>query len=362
MTLFQKIRTSFTTQLTLLVVGFVTVLSAVVIILLGLFSQEIIHEETVEMTLQALENTAVRIDNTLRQTEMRSNLDKQTRTIDRESIAQLIDKNGIQTKLRQTLPNATLHVEEMKSLNKQLSFITPGESGYHETEYEGEKCYIFYHPLHDGDYCLIAVSPASDIYGRYKRMQWLLLVSGVAGVLFLLFVLYIVTGRHLRPLHRLADAAQSIAQGDLDSPIPDTRHQDETGRLQNSLSKMQHSLKAYFDEMRQKQAMLSRQNTALNAAYAEVRDYEAMKTSFLRDMTERMAAPVDSLCQLTDRICDDYATMTKAEIARLQLDIMQNSEVITSLLDQLMKETVVSTSRPSPAVSSETLISNTAAL
>lgn len=362
MTPFQKIRTSFTTQLTLLVAGFVTVLTVVVIILLGLFSQEIIHDETVETTLQALENTAVRIDNTLRQTEMRSSMEKQALTIDRESIMELIDKNGIQTKLRQTLPNATLHVEEMRTPNEQLSFIKPGESGYHKTEYEWEECYIFYHPLHDGDYSLIAVSPASDIYGRYRRMQWLLFISGVAGVLFLLYVLYIVTGRHLRPLHRLADAAQSIAQGNLDSPIPDTRHQDETGRLQNSLSKMQHSLKAYFDEMRQKQAMLSRQNTALNVAYVDVRDYEAMKTNFLRDMTERMAAPVDNLCQLTDRICSDYPTMTKAEMARLQLDIMQNSEVITGLLDQLMKETVVSTSRPSPAVSSETLISNTAAL
>ena len=361
MTLVQKIRTSFTTQLTLWVAGFVTVISVLVIMLLALFSQDVIHDETVETTLQALENTAVRIDNTLRQKEMTARMEKQTLTIDRESIGQLIDENGILAKLRHTLPNATLHVEEMSSPNEQLPSVTSGEIGYCKADYEGEESYIFYHPLHEGAYSLIAVCPSSDIRGRYNRMQGFLLLWGIVGVLILLYLLYVILGRHLLPLHRLADAAQSIAHGNLDTPIPDTRHQDETGRLQNSLSKMQDSLKAYIDEMRQKQAMLSRQNAALNTAYADVQDYEAMKANFLRDMTERMAAHVADLCQQTDRICNDYATMTTPEMVRLQLSIMQSSEAITTLLDQLMKKTAESTSRQVPE-SDDTLTPNTAAL
>ena len=72
--LLQKIRTSFTTQLTLWVASFVTVICVVVISLLALFSQDVIFEESVDTTLQALENTALRIDNTLRQEEMSARL------------------------------------------------------------------------------------------------------------------------------------------------------------------------------------------------------------------------------------------------------------------------------------------------
>ena len=65
-----KVRTSFTTQLTLWVTSLVTVISTVVIGLLAMFSQDVIFDETVDTTLQALENTALQIDNTLRQKEM----------------------------------------------------------------------------------------------------------------------------------------------------------------------------------------------------------------------------------------------------------------------------------------------------
>ena len=375
MTPLQKIRSSFTTQLTLWVAGLVTVISVLVIVLLALFSKEIIHDETVDATLQALENTALQIDNRLHQSEMAARMEKRTVTVDSGSIERLINENGYLAKLQHSLPNATLEVisrsaegrllptgsksfkhqtSNFKHQNSNFKHQTSnfkhqtsnfkhqagsvGESGYRVEDIDGEENYIFYHSLRGGAYSLTVVCPAQDIYGKYARMQWLLLLGGVVGVLLLLYVLYIVVGRHLRPLHRLADAAQSIAQNNLDTPIPDTRHQDETGRLQNSLSKMQQSLKAYIAEMRHKQDTLSRQNAELNAAYAEVEGYESLKTNFLRDMTARMAEPVDSLCQQTDRICQNYAKMTKAEMVRLQLGIMQNTETVTSLLDQLASE------------------------
>ena len=67
MTPLDKTRTSFTTQLTLWVASLVTVISVVVIGLLAMFSQDVIFDETVDTTLQVMETTALRIDNTLRQ-------------------------------------------------------------------------------------------------------------------------------------------------------------------------------------------------------------------------------------------------------------------------------------------------------
>ena len=337
MTLLQKIRTSFSTQLSLWVAGFVLVISCVVIFLLTRFSEDVIRDESIDMTMQALENTALRIDNTLRQTEMTARLEHQRLRVNRSRIERLIEENGLHTTLRQMLPHAQLYVTRRDS-SQFDSYITGGASGYRQLKHDNEEIYIFSQPLGERSFCLVAVSPAEDIYGRYGRMQWVLLSWSIAAILFLLYILYIVIGIHLRPLHRLADSAQAIAQGDLNTPIPDTRHIDETGRLQNSLSLMQRRLAGYMDEMRQKQELLNSHHIELQAAYDEAKTYEQNKTRFLHDMTDRMAAPVELLCRSTDTICRDYPHLSKADMTVLQTDIMQGSETITQLLDQLIKD------------------------
>lgn len=338
--LFQKIRTSFTTQLTLWVASFVTVISVVVIGLLGLFSQDVIFDETVDTTLQALENTALRIDNTLRQKEMSVRLMNEQMRVNRAVIDRLIEENGYLAKIRQSLPNAELYVTHRDSTQLGI-FIAGEESGYQELVHEGRETFIFTQPIGDRPFILTAACPADDIHGRYSRMQWFMLLRGVGGVLTLLFILFMVVDRHLRPLHWLADSAQGIADGDLDTPIADTRREDESGRLQNSLSKMRQALKVYMTEMQQKQAMLSARNTELKTAYAEVQAYEEKKSVFVRDMTAQMATPVESLCQQANTICRDAATMTKEEMAQRQTIIMRDSETITQLLDKLMRETAL---------------------
>ena len=336
----QKVRTSFTTQLTLWVATLVTVISVVVIGLLAMFSQDVIFDETVDMTLQAMETTALRIDNTLRQKEMSARLEGGQVRVNRAAIDRLIEENGCLAKLHQTLPNAELYVTRRDSTQLGI-FIAGEESGYRKLVHENREMFIFTQPLGDRPFVLTAVCPAEDVNGRYSRMEWFLWFRGVAGVLILLIVLYAVVGRHLRPLHWLADSAQSIANGNLDTPIPDAHHEHEAGRLQNSLAKMQQALKAYMTEMQQKQVTLSKQNTDLKAAYAEVQAYEVKKTNFVRDMTAQMAQPVESLCQEANTICHDAATMTKEEMAQRQTVIIKDSETITQLLDNLMKETAL---------------------
>ena len=336
----QKVRTSFTTQLTLWVASLVTVISVVVVGLLAIFSQDVIFDETMDTTLQAMETTALRIDNTLRQNEMSARLEGGQVRVNRAAIDRLIEENGCLSKLRQTLPNAELYVTRRDSTQLGI-FIAGDQSGYRRMEHDGREMFIFTQSLGDRPFVLTAVCPAEDVYGRYSRMQGFLLLRGMVGVVILLIVLYFIVGRHLRPLHWLADSAQSIAEGNLDTPIPDAHHEHEAGRLQNSLAKMQQALKAYMTEMQQKQVTLSKQNAELKAAYAEVQAYEVKKTNFVHDMTAQMAQPVERLCQEAETICRDAATMTREEMAQRQAVVMQDSETITQLLDKLMKETAL---------------------
>lgn len=337
MTPFKKIRTSFTTQLSLWVAGFVLVTSGVVIFLLASFSENVIRDETIDATMQVLENTALHVDNSLRQSEMTARLEHQQLRLNRMRIERLTEEKGSLTKLRQSLPNAQLFVTRRDSSHLDY-YITGGTGGCRQLVYDDNEIFIFSQPLGKHAFSLVAVCPAEDIYGKYSRLQWLLLSWSIAVVLMLLYGLFLIIAHHLRPLHRLADSAQAIAKGDLDTPIPDTRHRDETGRLQNSLSLMQRRLAAYLDEMHQKQDKLNRQHAELQAAYDEALAYEEKKAKFLHKMTERMAAPVELLCQSTETICRDYPNLSKTDMLTLQSDIMQGSETITELLDRLIKD------------------------
>jgi methyl-accepting chemotaxis protein len=341
MKILQKIRTSFTTQLMSWVAAFVLVISGVVLLLLVQFSQNVIHDETIDATMQALENTALRLDNTLKQTEMTARLEHQRLRMNRMRIERLVEESGAQATLRQSLPNAQLFVTLRDSSHLDM-YITGGMRSYRRMEYDDKEVYIFSQPLGERQFCLAVVCPADDIDGKHTKMQRLLLSWGIVVILALLVVLYFVIARHLRPLHLLADTAESIAAGNLNTPIPDAHHQHEAGRLQMSLKKMQQSQKAYMDEMQQKRATLSKQNAELQTAYGEAQAYEELKAKFLQKMTDRMAVPVELLCLSTQTICRDYTKLSKDDIASLQADIMQGTETITELLDQLIKDPAAS--------------------
>ena len=124
----QKIRTSFSTQLSLWVAGFVLATSGVVIFLLVSFSEGVIRDETIDATLQALENTALRVDNTLRQSEMTARLEGERFRVGRSRVEQLIEESGSQEQLQHLLPNAQFFVTRRDS--SQLdTYITGSEGG-----------------------------------------------------------------------------------------------------------------------------------------------------------------------------------------------------------------------------------------
>ena len=336
MKLIEKIHTSFTWQLTLWVAGFVLVISGVVIFLLARFSQDSIHQESIDTTQQALENTALRINNMLSLAEMTARLEHQSLRVTRGRIERLIEENGFENTIWQALPNAELFVSRRDS--SQLStYIAGDEQGYRRIFYEGREIFIFSQPIGERAFSLAVVCPAQDIYEYNPGVQWFLLLRGGIGVIVLLFIIFLVVARHLRPVHLLADAAQSIANGNLDTSIPEAHHEHETGRLQNSLKKMQASLATYMAEMQQKQEALSWQNTELQAAYSEAQAYETLREKVLFNMADRMAAPVTKICRSTETFCHDYNTLSKAEMTVLQTDIMQATQTITELLDQLME-------------------------
>lgn len=326
MTPLQHIHRSFTIQLSLWVAGSVLLISVLVMFLLARFSRDVIRDESLERTRQTLVNMALRIDNSLRLSNMSAEMGKYSEDVSIALIEQLMKDGNYVMILNQTLPNVNMDV---------VAGLPHGKSGFLKEGLGNVDYYYFFEPICNGKFSIVITFPVTDLYGRFSNMQQILLSWGIIGVLMILIILWMTIGRSLRPLHLLADSAQRIADGHLDETIPDSPHKDEVSQLQNSLSKMQMSQASYMREMRQNQAILNRQNDALEAAYKGAQEYEEMKAKFLQDMSNRLSEPVANICQNADVICKRYQTMSISELTRLQNEILRDTEAVTLLVEQL---------------------------
>ena len=338
MTLFHRIRSSFTTQLTLWVAGFVIVIYGVVIFLLVRFSQQVVIDETIETTMQALENTALRIDNTLRQAEMTAFLEHRTFAVDQKLVERLIKENRYFESFIQSLSHAQLVVSADND-GPLSSYIVEAEGGYQRIVYENEDCFVFHEPFYNQRFRLVVICPAQDVFAPFNPVKMFLLVTGLAGLLLILFFCWKVIARHLWPLHLLADSAQLIADGHLAVQVPDSGMKNEIGQLQNSFATMQLALASFMDEMHQKQVEFAHQNTELEQAYQQAQEYDKLKNRFLSNMTDQMIKPIDAVCKCTDQICTRYPSMSKTEMEQIEKSILTETESVTKLLEQLLNVT-----------------------
>ena len=158
------------------------------------------------------------------------------------------------------------------------------------------------------------------------------------GLILLLISCRLFIHRQFVPLQQLAKAAQRIAEGSYDEPIPESHRHDEVGILQRHFQQMQQSLSTRMGELQHASDILQERGEELQAAYEQAKAGDRMKTNFLYNMSDQMMTPV---CDITDRvmtICEYGGELTDEESNRLVDGIQQRGETITALLNQLIHD------------------------
>lgn len=170
----------------------------------------------------------------------------------------------------------------------------------------------------------------------YNRLLSLGVILAVISLIVITALVWLLVTRHLKPLQLLAGSMQRIADGQMEERIKDGGHPDEIGQLQTNFAVMQRALANYLFEMEQKRSTLSRQNDELQAAYEQAQESDNIKTQFLNRMSGQMLQNVESLTALTDTICDHYNELTKAEIMKMQVEMISYTDTVTMLLNKML--------------------------
>lgn len=234
------------------------------------------------------------------------------------------------------------------SMKETAEAMLNGESGYEKVELDGKDYYVFYKPFERADvpgramatlgWSAAVILPKNDMFGDYIRLHYIVLIIATIGLLLLLVSCFFFIHRQLVPLRQLEKSAQRIAEGCYDEPIPDSRQQDEVGRLQHHFQEMQQSLATRIGEMQQLSATLKERGEELQASYEQAQAADHMKTNFLYNMSDQMMTPVNGIFQSVKAISDSHHELTVQETDHLVDEIQKWGGKVTALLNQLITD------------------------
>lgn len=166
---------------------------------------------------------------------------------------------------RQTIFTQTM-LEPDTALTSLGHAMQRGEEGMRRMMIDGKDSYVFYKPLGKTGCSMAIVCPESDIFSGFNRLRHTVMLIVFIGLLVMLYVFINVITRELKPLHRLAREAETIASGNFDAELPNFERTDEIGQLSHSFGNMQQSLVKYIEELKLTTAQKASIESELNVA------------------------------------------------------------------------------------------------
>ena len=234
-----------------------------------------------------------------------------------------------------------------KSVSDAAKAMISGETGYKPFCKNGTNYYVFYKPFQRVsitarsmaklEWSAGIIYPEDDIFGDYNSLLYYVLAIAFGGLLLLLILSCIIIHHQLKRLRTLTASAQRIAQGSFHESIPESRRQDEIGRLQNNFKQMQSSLSTHIGELEELTATLKERSEELRTAYNAAQKADRMKTAFLHNMTNQMQPPADAIERDVRALGKEERDKGKEESTEKRLvDIQKNGHAITELLNNLI--------------------------
>lgn len=205
--------------------------------------------------------------------------------------------------------------------------IPQQEQGSMRVAVEGVPSLVCYRPVQGSHWRLILVCPESDIFkGYYVLTNIIIGIILIGLVCIFLFCRHIVS-HAIRPLNRLLDQTQRIAQGKYNETIAHTERKDVVGRLQNSFATMQESIGHHVTDIQRINEGRIQRNGELRQARLSVEEANRQKTVFIQNVTHQIRTPLNIILGFAQVLRDSYHTASAEDVSNM-IDMMQH-QVLT---------------------------------
>ncbi len=182
-----------------------------------------------------------------------------------------------ESKLLSTIDNIGLSNEILNSINN----INISKVQYNN---DGKKAYGGYLPIEDTGWKLISYIPLNEFHSNANQVTAILVIIFLVGITLTIISILIIAEIITRPLKKLTNVTQDIADGKLDVQI-DVNTNDEVGLLANSLNALTARLKeyiAYINEITQALDNISNGELKVELVQSYDGDFSKIKYSLLQ--------------------------------------------------------------------------------
>ena len=211
-----------------------------------------------------------------------------------------------------------------------------GHIGHSEIHMDGKQDFIFYHPFENAGWSVAIVCPESDIFSSYYSLLRYTIIISFTGLLLLALFCLFISHRQLKPLQRLVDKAQGMAEGQLDVPVEESHRTDEVGYVQNTFRQMQQSIGQHIADITHLTDVLRQRNDDLKLAYEQAREADRMKDAVILNMSDRMEQSVKAIHATVGDFRQHVADMDAGECRQMADKIQKHTEITTELLGNLL--------------------------
>ena len=138
---------------------------------------------------------------------------------------------------------------ELHELGKNM---INGESNFISKKhlFTGKDAWLFHAPLPSNGWSLGVIFPQEELLAGINKLQVELRAFAALGLALLLLVIWFIALSITRPLGVLSRAAEVMATGNMDAPIPEISSTDEVGRLAKSFRFMEQALKKHIQQIK----------------------------------------------------------------------------------------------------------------
>ncbi len=187
----------------------------------------------------------------------------------------LLTRNG--TYVSHPLPNIVLNetifsIAEARNdpaLRKTGQRMVSGEPGIlaFDSFATGKVSWLAYTPLQSADWIMAALISREEMQAAILHLSRRQAAIGGGGMLLLCLAVGLIARSITRPIRDLRDAAETLASGDLDAPLPPPRGRDEVAVLTCRFGEMRDNLKRHIADLRETTAARERMHSELRIAH-----------------------------------------------------------------------------------------------
>ena len=210
--------------------------------------------------------------------------------------------------------------------------MTGGKEGHMSVKINGAPCLVCYQPVYGTKWSLAVVCPDSDVLAGYHRLSIIVIPLLIVGLIVILLLTYRAVTQTISPLNKLLHKTQSIAEGDMEVEIQQSKREDAIGELQNSFATMLQSLKTHTDNIRTASEQARQRNEELANATLLAQEAERQKAAFIQNVSHQIRTPLNIIMGFAQVLSDQNGVLPEEEKKGIADMMNHNSKLLSRMV------------------------------